>query len=59
MLTELVHRVIEANISRLSLSFLCRGLSACLANLAVQPVDLLHIQLVVQWEPKVYKTLPG
>lgn len=59
MLTELVHRGIEANVSRPSLSFLCRGLSVCLANLALQPVDLLHTQLVVQGEPKVYKTLQG
>ncbi|XP_049625663.1 mitochondrial thiamine pyrophosphate carrier [Suncus etruscus] len=57
MLTELAHRGIEPGASRFSLHFFCGGLSACLATLTVQPVDVLRTRLAAQGEPKVYKTL--
>lgn len=57
MLTELAHRAIEPGASKFSLHFFCGGLSACLATLTVQPVDVLRTRLAAQGEPKVYKTL--
>ncbi|XP_004615775.1 mitochondrial thiamine pyrophosphate carrier [Sorex araneus] len=57
-LTELVQkRGGELNPSKFSVHFLCGGLSACVATLAVQPVDVLRTRLAAQGEPKVYRTL--
>lgn len=57
MLTELVHRAGVRDARDSSVHFVCGGLSACVATLAVHPVDVLRTRFAAQGEPKVYKTL--
>ncbi|XP_062936638.1 mitochondrial thiamine pyrophosphate carrier [Cynocephalus volans] len=57
LLTELVHRASKHDTSEFSVHFVCGGLSACVATLGVQPVDVLRTRFAAQGEPKVYKTL--
>ncbi|XP_045693504.1 mitochondrial thiamine pyrophosphate carrier [Phyllostomus hastatus] len=57
MLTELVHRTGVHDARDSSVHFVCGGLSACVATLAVHPVDVLRTRFAAQGEPKVYKTL--
>ncbi|DAA18191.1 mitochondrial thiamine pyrophosphate carrier [Bos javanicus] len=56
-LTELVHRASVRDARDFSVHFLCGGLSACVATLAVHPVDVLRTRFAAQGEPRVYKTL--
>ncbi|XP_027626595.1 mitochondrial thiamine pyrophosphate carrier isoform X2 [Tupaia chinensis] len=56
-LTELVHRGSAYNAQEFSVHFVCGGLSACMATLAVHPVDVLRTRFAAQGEPRVYKTL--
>lgn len=57
LLTELVHRATAHDAREFSVHFVCGGLSACMATLAVHPVDVLRTRFAAQGEPKVYKTL--
>ncbi|XP_037664621.1 mitochondrial thiamine pyrophosphate carrier isoform X2 [Choloepus didactylus] len=57
LLTELVHRSHGSKAQEFSVHFACGGLSACLATLAVHPVDVLRTRFAAQGEPRVYKTL--
>ncbi|KAF4012898.1 hypothetical protein G4228_003596 [Cervus hanglu yarkandensis] len=57
VLTELVHRASVRDARDFSVHFLCGGLSACVATLAVHPVDVLRTRFAAQGEPRVYKTL--
>lgn len=57
MLTELVHRAGMHDARDFSVHFVCGGLSACVATLAVHPVDVLRTRFAAQGEPKVYRTL--
>ncbi|XP_015445255.1 mitochondrial thiamine pyrophosphate carrier isoform X3 [Pteropus alecto] len=57
MLTELVHRASVYDARDFSVHFVCGGLSACAATLAVHPVDVLRTRFAAQGEPRVYKTL--
>ncbi|XP_006886436.1 PREDICTED: mitochondrial thiamine pyrophosphate carrier [Elephantulus edwardii] len=57
LLTELVHRTSEYDARDFSVHFVCGGLSACAATLAVHPVDVLRTRFAAQGEPRVYKTL--
>ncbi|KAM7069073.1 mitochondrial thiamine pyrophosphate carrier isoform 1-T1 [Molossus nigricans] len=57
MLTELVHRASVHDARDSSVHFVCGGLSACVATLAVHPVDVLRTRFAAQGEPRVYKTL--
>lgn len=57
ILTELAQKGREHSPSKFSVYFLCGGLSACMATLTVQPVDVLRTRLAAQGEPKVYKSL--
>ncbi|XP_032097595.1 mitochondrial thiamine pyrophosphate carrier isoform X1 [Sapajus apella] len=57
MLTELVHRGSVYDAREFSVHFVCGGLSACVATLAVHPVDVLRTRFAAQGEPKVYNTL--
>ncbi|KAM6164120.1 mitochondrial thiamine pyrophosphate carrier [Rhynchocyon petersi] len=57
LLTELVHRASVYDARDFSVHFVCGGLSACAATLAVQPVDVLRTRFAAQGEPRVYKTL--
>uniref|UniRef100_A0A8C5K6H6 Mitochondrial thiamine pyrophosphate carrier n=1 Tax=Jaculus jaculus TaxID=51337 RepID=A0A8C5K6H6_JACJA len=56
-LTELAHRTSLYDAHEFSAHFVCGGLSACMATLAVHPVDVLRTRLAAQGEPKIYKTL--
>lgn len=53
MLTELVHRASVYDARDFSVHFVCGGLSACAATLAVQPVDVLRTRFAAQGEPRV------
>lgn len=53
MLTELVHRASVRDARDFSVHFLCGGLSACVATLAVHPVDVLRTRFAAQGEPRV------
>nr|XP_058904094.1 mitochondrial thiamine pyrophosphate carrier isoform X1 [Kogia breviceps]XP_058904095.1 mitochondrial thiamine pyrophosphate carrier isoform X1 [Kogia breviceps] len=57
VLTELVHRASVHDARDFSVHFVCGGLSACVATLAVHPVDVLRTRFAAQGEPRVYKTL--
>lgn len=57
LLTELVHRASVYDARDVSVHFVCGGLSACAATLAVHPVDVLRTRFAAQGEPKIYKTL--
>ncbi|XP_063098557.1 mitochondrial thiamine pyrophosphate carrier isoform X3 [Cavia porcellus] len=57
LLTELVHRANMYETHEFSAHFVCGGLSACTATLAVHPVDVLRTRFAAQGEPRVYKTL--
>lgn len=57
LLTELVHRASLYDARDFSVHFVCGGLSACAATLAVHPVDVLRTRFAAQGEPRVYKTL--
>ncbi|XP_006869645.1 PREDICTED: mitochondrial thiamine pyrophosphate carrier [Chrysochloris asiatica] len=57
LLTELVHRATLYDARDFSVHFMCGGLSACAATLAVHPVDVLRTRFAAQGEPRVYKTL--
>ncbi|XP_075418324.1 mitochondrial thiamine pyrophosphate carrier [Tenrec ecaudatus] len=57
LLTELMHRASRYDARDFSVHFLCGGLSACAATLAVQPMDVLRTRFAAQGEPRVYKTL--
>lgn len=57
MLTKLVHRASVRDPRDFSVHFVCGGLSACVATLAVHPVDVLRTRFAAQGEPRVYKTL--
>lgn len=53
MLTELVHRAGVRDARDSSVHFVCGGLSACVATLAVHPADVLRTRFAAQGEPKV------
>lgn len=53
MLTELVHRASVYDARDFSVHFVCGGLSACAATLAVHPVDVLRTRFAAQGEPRV------
>lgn len=57
LLTELVHRASVRDARDFSVHFVCGGLSACVATLAVHPVDVLRTRFAAQGEPRVYPTL--
>uniref|UniRef100_A0A8C2M7T0 Solute carrier family 25 (mitochondrial thiamine pyrophosphate carrier), member 19 n=1 Tax=Cricetulus griseus TaxID=10029 RepID=A0A8C2M7T0_CRIGR len=52
-LTELLHRINLYETRQFSAHFVCGGLSAGAATLAVHPVDVLRTRLAAQGEPKV------
>ncbi|XP_035198632.1 mitochondrial thiamine pyrophosphate carrier isoform X1 [Oxyura jamaicensis] len=56
-LTKLVHNVTSYNARDSSVHFICGGLAACTATVAVQPVDTLRTRFAAQGEPKVYHNL--
>ncbi|KAB1264816.1 Mitochondrial thiamine pyrophosphate carrier [Camelus dromedarius] len=53
LLTELVHRASVRDARDFSVHFVCGGLSACVATLAVHPVDVLRTRFAAQGEPRV------
>ncbi|XP_020858099.1 mitochondrial thiamine pyrophosphate carrier [Phascolarctos cinereus] len=57
LLTELVHRTVWHDPRNFSVHFVCGGISACAATLAVQPVDVLRTRFAAQGEPKIYRNL--
>ncbi|XP_004693552.1 PREDICTED: mitochondrial thiamine pyrophosphate carrier [Condylura cristata] len=57
LLTELAHRAHTGGARQFSVHFVCGGLSACAATLAVHPVDVLRTRFAAQGEPKVYPSL--
>lgn len=52
-LTKLVHNVTSYNARDSFVHFICGGLAACTATVAVQPVDTLRTRFAAQGEPKV------
>ncbi|XP_056406247.1 mitochondrial thiamine pyrophosphate carrier isoform X2 [Hyla sarda] len=56
-LTKTVHTSTSLDACAPAVHFLCGGLAACSATLAVQPLDTLRTRFAAQGEPKVYKTL--
>uniref|UniRef100_A0A3Q2LE33 Solute carrier family 25 member 19 n=1 Tax=Equus caballus TaxID=9796 RepID=A0A3Q2LE33_HORSE len=52
LLTELVHRASVHDARDFSVHFVCGGLSACVATLAVHPVDVLRTRFAAQGEPR-------
>uniref|UniRef100_A0A673VPW3 Solute carrier family 25 member 19 n=1 Tax=Suricata suricatta TaxID=37032 RepID=A0A673VPW3_SURSU len=52
LLTELVHRASKYDARDFSVHFVCGGLSASAATLAVHPVDVLRTRFAAQGEPK-------
>ncbi|KAK0675519.1 TPC protein, partial [Pygoscelis papua] len=56
-LTKLVHNVTSYNARDSFVHFVCGGLAACTATVAVQPVDTLRTRFAAQGEPKVYRNL--
>ncbi|ERE69132.1 thiamine pyrophosphate carrier-like protein [Cricetulus griseus] len=56
-LTELLHRINLYETRQFSAHFVCGGLSAGAATLAVHPVDVLRTRLAAQGEPKIYSNL--
>ena len=53
-LTKLVHNVTSYNARDSFVHFVCGGLAACTATVAVQPVDTLRTRFAAQGEPKVW-----
>ncbi|KAM9638048.1 mitochondrial thiamine pyrophosphate carrier isoform 2-T4 [Morphnus guianensis] len=56
-LTKLVHNVTAYNARDPFVHFVCGGLAACTATVAVQPVDTLRTRFAAQGEPKIYPNL--
>ncbi|KAG9473652.1 mitochondrial thiamine pyrophosphate carrier [Eleutherodactylus coqui] len=56
-LTQTVHTSTTLDSRAPAVHFLCGGLAACSATLAVQPLDTLRTRFAAQGEPKVYRTL--
>ncbi|XP_010216769.1 PREDICTED: mitochondrial thiamine pyrophosphate carrier [Tinamus guttatus] len=56
-LTKLVHNVTSYSARDSFVHFVCGGLSACTATVAVQPVDTLRTRFAAQGEPKIYHSL--
>ncbi|XP_035414522.1 mitochondrial thiamine pyrophosphate carrier [Cygnus atratus] len=56
-LTKLVHNVTSYNARDSFVHFICGGLAACTATVAVQPVDTLRTRFAAQGEPKIYHNL--
>ncbi|KFP56270.1 Mitochondrial thiamine pyrophosphate carrier, partial [Cariama cristata] len=56
-LTKLVHNVTSYNARDPFVHFICGGLAACTATVAVQPVDTLRTRFAAQGEPKTYHNL--
>ncbi|NXW15049.1 TPC protein, partial [Circaetus pectoralis] len=56
-LTKLVHNVTTYNARDSFVHFVCGGLAACTATVAVQPVDTLRTRFAAQGEPKIYPNL--
>lgn len=52
-LTELLYKINLYETHEFSAHFICGGLSAGAATLAVHPVDVLRTRLAAQGEPKV------
>lgn len=52
-LTELLYKINLYETHEFSAHFICGGLSAGTATLAVHPVDVLRTRLAAQGEPKV------
>ncbi|KAM8945888.1 mitochondrial thiamine pyrophosphate carrier [Pelodytes ibericus] len=57
LLTEVFHTSTSLDTRAPTVHFLCGGLSACSATLAVQPLDTLRTRFAAQGEPKVYRNL--
>lgn len=53
-LTKLVHNITSYNARDSFVHFVCGGLAACTATVAVQPVDTLRTRFAAQGEPKVW-----
>ncbi|NXT79327.1 TPC protein, partial [Zapornia atra] len=56
-LTKLVHITTSYNARDSFVHFVCGGLAACTATVAVQPVDTLRTRFAAQGEPKIYRSL--
>ncbi|KAM4012516.1 mitochondrial thiamine pyrophosphate carrier-like [Anomaloglossus baeobatrachus] len=56
-LTKAIHTSTSFDSRAPAMHFLCGGLAACSATLAVQPLDTLRTRFAAQGEPKVYRTL--
>ncbi|NXS57941.1 TPC protein, partial [Brachypteracias leptosomus] len=56
-LTKLVHNVTSYDARGSFVHFVCGGLAACTATVAVQPVDTLRTRFAAQGEPKIYHSL--
>ncbi|NXY83436.1 TPC protein, partial [Alcedo cyanopectus] len=56
-LTRLVHTVSSYDARHSCVHFVCGGLAACTATVAVQPVDTLRTRFAAQGEPKIYHNL--
>ncbi|XP_073540134.1 mitochondrial thiamine pyrophosphate carrier isoform X1 [Phyllobates terribilis] len=56
-LTKTIHTSTSLDARAPAVHFLCGGLAACSATLAVQPLDTLRTRFAAQGEPKVYRTL--
>ncbi|XP_025902705.1 mitochondrial thiamine pyrophosphate carrier [Nothoprocta perdicaria] len=56
-LTKLVHNVTSYSARGSFVHFVCGGLAACTATVAVQPVDTLRTRFAAQGEPKIYPSL--
>ncbi|XP_037263888.1 mitochondrial thiamine pyrophosphate carrier [Falco biarmicus] len=56
-LTKLVHNVTSYNARDSFVHFVCGGLAACTATVAVQPVDTLRTRFAAQGEPKIYRNV--
>uniref|UniRef100_A0A8C5WGL4 Mitochondrial thiamine pyrophosphate carrier n=1 Tax=Leptobrachium leishanense TaxID=445787 RepID=A0A8C5WGL4_9ANUR len=57
ILTEVCHTSASLDPRSPAVHFLCGGLAACSATLAVQPLDTLRTRFASQGEPKVYQNL--
>lgn len=56
-LTKFVHVATSFNTRDPAVHFVCGGLAACSATLAIQPLDTLRTRFAAQGEPKVYRNL--
>ncbi|XP_053155492.1 mitochondrial thiamine pyrophosphate carrier isoform X1 [Hemicordylus capensis] len=56
-LTKLAHHDTSYDARDFAVQFVCGGISACIATVAVQPLDTLRTRLAAQGEPKVYRNL--